>query len=94
MERDATVERDAIFFRSTEYNLGDRETPMILYEGGKKSRKTNYLDHKFCFACMHSIAVMHSTAVTRIIAPQGSTSGVPRRKCWHGKSRESHASNA
>lgn len=81
------MESDAIFFRSTEYNLGDRETSTISYEGGKKTRKPNYLDHKFCFVCLHSIAV------TRIIAPQGSTSGVPRRNYWQGKSRESHASH-
>lgn len=78
------MESSAVFFRSTEYNLGDRETPTISYEGGK----TNYLDHKFCFVCLDSIAV------TRIIAPQGSISGVPRRNCWQGKSREGHASHA
>lgn len=89
MERyNSKMESDAVFFRSTEYNLGDRETPRISYEGGKTSRKTNYLDHKFCFVCLDSIAV------TRIIAPQGSSSGVPRRNCWQGKSREGHASHA
>lgn len=37
------MEREIIFFRSIEYNLGDRGTPTISDEGEKKSRKTTLI---------------------------------------------------